>query len=332
MQQYAANCEGRMKGLNTFTVSSSDKSTLREAFALEPAGAEARGVVQILHGMAEHKNRYLEFASFLASAGYVVVAHDHRGHGVSEPEETRTGFFAPQAGWNAVVDDVFQVRAWITGAYPQLPVYLFGHSMGSFVARSCMLREASAYAGYIFCGTASHPGVSGYVGRFLARVLSAGRGGRTRSPFLSSMASAGFNRQFLPTRTEYDWLSRDEAEVDAYIEDPACGFVPCRAFFRDMAGGLIEINTPSRLRAVQDPVPVLLISGGSDPVGDSGAGVEKVARLLREHTPCEVTVRIFPGDRHELVKELDRTEVFRTVTAWLGSQGHWGNRPTRTSQ
>lgn len=319
-------------GLEMFSVSSPSDGVVRQGWVMPAVGEEPRGVVQILHGMAEHKDRYHEFAAFLSEAGYAVVAHDHRGHGRTEPEESRTGFFATRDGWNAVVDDVFRVRDWIRDRYPYAPVFLFGHSMGSFVARSCMIRDARSYTGYVFCGTAPHPGIAGRVGRVLARVLSTGHGAGVRSPLLSALTSSGFNRAFAPNRTPYDWLSRDEGEVDAYIADPACGFVPCRAFFRDMIGGLIEVNSPSRLRAVGDSVPVLLVSGGRDPVGLSGKGVDRVAAVLRRHTPCEITVSIFANDRHEILNELDRTDVFRTISAWLGSNGHWGNRPTRTSQ
>lgn len=315
-----------------FPVTSPLDGAVRDAWAVDSSASETRGVVQILHGMAEHKERYAEFAAFLSEAGYAVVAHDHRGHGRNEPDESRNGFFASSGGWQAVVSDVFAVRAWIVATYPGVPIYLFGHSMGSFIARSCMIRDAGAYAGYILCGTASHPGLAGHAGRTLARLLSARGKEQVRSPLLSSLTSHGFNRDFAPNRTAYDWLSRDESEVDEYIADPACGFIPCRAFFRDMVGGLIEVNTHSNLAAIRDAVPVLLIAGGKDPVGGSGQGVERVAAMLRAHTPCEVCVRMFPDDRHELLKELDRTEVFRAVSAWLGAHAYWGNRPTRTNQ
>ncbi len=321
-----------MMGLEMFSVSSPVDGVVRQGWVLPTNREEPRGVVQILHGMAEHKDRYHEFAAFLSEAGYAVVAHDHRGHGRAEPEESRTGFFAARDGWDAVVNDAFRVRDWIHERYPRVPVFLFGHSMGSFVARSCMIRDAGRYAGYVLCGTAPHPGIAGRTGRMLARLLSMGRGAGVRSPLLSALTSSGFNRAFAPNRTSYDWLSRDEDEVDAYVADPACGFVPCRAFFRDMIGGLIEVNSPRRLRTVHDSVSVLLVSGGRDPVGLFGAGVNRVAALLRRHTACTVTVSIFPDDRHEILKEFDRTDVFRTISAWLGSQGHWGNRPTRTRQ
>ncbi|MFW6368305.1 MAG: alpha/beta fold hydrolase [Spirochaetota bacterium] len=287
----------------------------REAFVLAPRSQ--RAVVLLLHGMAEHKERYRDIASFLARSGFAVVCYDHAGHGVSLPEERRTGLLARDKGYEKVVDDVVSVREWIGREFPDVPCVLVGHSFGSFVARECMRRYGERFAAFVFCGTASHPGIAGSVGRVLAELAVRVFGPERRSRFFLALTTGGNNRTVDSPRTAYDWLSRDTDEVDAYVADPACGFVPCNAFFRDLATLLLRVTNPRYFASGLPDRPVLLLNGGHDPVAGMGTAGARVKTLLTDSGVTNVDTKVYDHARHELFHEINRREVFRDLVAWL---------------
>lgn len=277
---------------------------------------DARGVVVVAHGMAEHSARYARLAEALTAAGYAVHAPDHRGHGRTA-SATDHGYFADREGWGAVVADLRAVIADARAEHAGLPVFLLGHSMGSFLSRSLVVEDSSGLAGLVLSGTAGDPGLLGKVGAAVAAGEARLRGRRHQSALMDKLAFGQYNAAFKPTRTDFDWLSRDPDEVDAYVADPLCGNTFTSGFFVDLLGGLAGINDPKKVARVRRDLPVLLVSGDADPVGDGGKGPRAVAQQYREAGLTDVTCTLYPGARHELFNETNRDEVTEDVVRWL---------------
>ena len=286
-----------------------------------PDAGSARAALLIVHGMAEHARRYDRFASSLVAAGFAVYAHDQRGHGETAAHAAGLGHLADEDGWQRLIDDVDGVRGLIRhdlGA--DVPIVLFGHSMGSFVAREYAIQHSDRIAALVLSGTGDDPGVLGAAGRLLARAESRMRGGRRPSPTLTSMSFGGFNKAFAPNRTDFDWLSRDTAEVDAYVADPFCGFVCTSGFFADLLGGLSGLSVQARVDAVRDDLPVLVIAGDADPVGKDGKGPRQARAQYLRAGLRDVSLKLYPGARHEILNETNRDEVTSDVLSWLESR------------
>ncbi|MFP4643878.1 MAG: alpha/beta fold hydrolase [Spirochaetales bacterium] len=292
---------------------------------------EPRACVLVLHGMAEHKERYRELSEIIAAAGCVAVVYDHAGHGVSLPDERRTGLLATKDGDRDVVETVSAVTDWLQQQFPELPCILLGHSFGSLVARAVMREDGARYAGFVFCGTAATPGLKGVIGRLIASLSATIRGPASRSPRLLALTTAGYNRRIHEPQTEFDWLSRDRDAVNAYINDPASGFTPSAGFFRDLARLVLRVNSRRYLKQGLPDRPVLLLLGGEDPVGGWGAANQRVKQLLEEAGVSHVTSRVYDGARHELFHETNRREVFRDLKNWL-LQRVVGGAETRSAQ
>ncbi|MGB7817812.1 MAG: alpha/beta hydrolase [Ornithinibacter sp.] len=298
----------------TTTVTTADQTSLYIHRWL-PEG-RPKAVVQVAHGMAEHSARYARLAEALTAAGYAVYAHDHRGHGATASKADH-GYFADSGGWDTVVADLRAVTRLAQEENPALPVFLLGHSMGSFLARSYVIEDSRDLAGVVLSGTGGDPGALGKVGLGLAKAESRLRGGRHVSPMLDKLTFGKFNAAFKPNRTEFDWLSRDDAEVDAYIADDLCGNVFTSGFFVDLFGGVASINNARNVARVRRDLPVLLIAGDKDPVGDNGKGPRAVADQYRKAGLTDVTCTLYPGARHEIFNETNRDEVTADVVAWL---------------
>lgn len=272
-----------------------------------------RAIVQILHGMAEHIARYERLAKALNGAGYLVVGHNHRGHG---PEAEKQGYFADRNGWDVVLQDAHQVSLSIKKEYPYLPLFLLGHSMGSFAAREYALRWGGELEGLILSGTGFYPKALCTAGRLLAKISPCEKPAK----LVDQIAFSGNNKPFRPARTPFDWLSRDEEEVDRYIDDPCCGFVFTGRAFADFFGGLIALTDEKRLRGMPKDLPVYFLSGDRDPVGQMGKGVKQVADQFGAAGIKDVTVKLYPDARHELFNELNRDQVTDDLMGWLEGQ------------
>lgn len=276
-------------------------------------------VVVLAHGMVEHAARYAHLGERLAGAGYAVSAADHRGHG-----RTVLGGGGPEGlahlgderGFAAVVDDLLEVVEEARGRHPGLPVVLIGHSMGSFVARAFAARYGDRLAALVLSGTAGDPGPMGLVGERLARLECRLRGPRVRSRLMEALTLGPYNRPFRPTRTSFDWLSRDEAQVDAYVADELSGGHATAGFYRDLLTGLRWVSEPSTVAMMPRDLPVLVVSGEVDPVGGAAA-VEQVAGLLRAAGLTRVATKVWPGARHEVLNEINRDEVENHLVGWL---------------
>lgn len=275
-----------------------------------------RAVVQVAHGMAEHSARYARLGEALTAAGYAVYANDHRGHG-STASEADHGYFADHDGWATVVEDVRAVTRFAQDEHPGLPVFLLGHSMGSFLARAYVIEDSRDLAGLVLSGTAGDPGLLGKAGLGVARAEARVRGRRHVSPVLDKLTFGQYNAAFKPNRTDFDWLSRDDAEVDHYVADPLCGQTFTSGFFADIFAGLAGINDRRRVARVRRDLPILLVAGDKDPVGDNGKGVRAVREQYASVGVADVTCTLYPGARHEIFNETNRDEVTADVIAWL---------------
>lgn len=277
---------------------------------------EAKGVVQLAHGMAEHSGRYERFAQALTDAGYAVWTHDHRGHGETASRPADRGVYADDHGWDAAVEDIQAVGDAARAQHPGLPFFLFGHSMGSFLGRDHITRYGQHLDGAVFSGTGGDQGLLGKVGQAVATLESRVRGRRATSRLMDTLTFGQFNLGFRPTTTKFDWLSRDTDEVAKYIADPHCGEVFTAGFFADMLGGINGL--PRKARLVPADLPVYFVSGDRDPVGGKGGhGVHEVADAFVAAGVRDVTVTLYPQARHEILNETNRDEVTADVIRWL---------------
>ena len=278
---------------------------------------EPVAILLISHGMAEYIERYAEFAAFLAEYGILVAGLDHCGHGKSVRTPDDLGFFAEEDGWNLLVENLHLLRTKEEDAHPGLPVFLLGHSMGSFLARTYMMNHGDGLAGVILCGTGVVPEAAIRAGQAIAAMERKKYGSHHRSSRLNQLSFGSFNKKFAPNRTQNDWLSRDDAAVDAYSSDPYCGFVFTVAAFQDLFTGLSYIQNRRNLAKILPGLPVFLLSGSEDPVGNNGRGVQKVAHALLDAGVKNVTVKLYAGARHEALNEINRGQVYSDVLTWI---------------
>lgn len=299
-----------------FFYPSADGRTEIHGVRWQPEG-QPRAVVQIAHGICEHIGRYEEVARWLAEREILVVGNDHLGHGQSWQEAERKGLFAEQDGWALAVRDMEALRQQTAEANPGVPYFLLGHSMGSFLTRTYLIRYPGRVAGAILSGTGQQPGWLTAAGYGFASLLCRTKGVQHRSPLMRKMMFGGYNNAFRPNRTENDWLCGSEAVVDAYCADPLCEFLPCIGLYRDMLGGLRLISRADHAAKMDKTTPVLFFSGELDPVGEQGRGVLRAVALFRGAGCRDVTCRLYPEGRHEVLNEAWRESVYRDVLTWL---------------
>lgn len=285
------------------------------AYRWEPEGTP-KAIVQIIHGIAEHVARYDHFARYLNEQGYLVVAEDHMGHGKSICDEVPQGYF--KGGWDAAVEDCYRLLTDMKAEFPDVPYILFGHSMGSFLARSILIKHPdSGIDAAVICGSAWMPGAVLQGGKLMSGLLCHGEGAKKPSETLQNVMFGGYDKRIENKRTSSDWLTRDESVVDAYEADPLCGFAPTPALANAMMNGLIYIQKAENLKKMKKDLPVYFIAGAEDPVGDYGNGVRKAAEMFTASGMKQVSVRLYPGCRHEIHNELNKGEVSQDVAKWI---------------
>ncbi len=294
-----------------FTSSAGEQRTL---FMRESAGAP-KAVLHIVHGMAEHIARYHDFAERLSAAGIAVGGADLPGHG-PQTGAAALGHFADKDGREKVLADVRRTGQMLREHFPGVKYVLMGHSMGSFIARECVLRYDTPDA-LVLSGTGHFDAVLSGAARVLSGAVCALGGSRKPSKLLNELAFSGNNKPFEPARTGFDWLSRDKQQVDKYIADPYCGFPLTGSAYRDFFRLLGDLTHADRLKAMSKHMPVRFISGESDPVGGLGKGVKTVASQFEAAGMKDVSVRLYPDARHELINELNRDEVIRDLADWI---------------
>lgn len=308
-----------MSSFSDYTFLSSNGKTNIHVRQCTPDGA-FRGIVQLAHGIAEHVERYDAFAQFLAGKGFLVVANDHLGHGQSISAQEDLGFFSETGGWDLAVSDMHKLFEITHEKYSAFPYFLFGHSMGSFLARTYIIRYPDDLAGAVICGTGQQSALIVAGGKMMGSMECRKHGPRYKSEKLNAMAFGSYNKGYAEHRTDYDWLSRDPAVVDRYIADPLCGFIPSAGLFTDMMCGLQFIGKAANLSAMKKTLPVLLIAGDKDPVGENGKGVQRVYEMFKKAGMQDVTMKLYPDCRHEILNELNKDEVMNDVGAWLESK------------
>lgn len=275
-----------------------------------------KAVLQIVHGIAEFIERYEEFAHYLNSLGYIVVAEDHMGHGQSIAEGSVQGYF--HGGWFAAVEDTGTLMKHTMQEFSGLPYVLFGHSMGSFMARTILAKYPdSGITAAVICGTGWLPKAPMPALIKVVEAICKKTGEEKPNEQLQTMVFGGYNKKIENPRTPYDWLTRDETIVDAYIAHPLCGFTASCGLLRDMMKGIYYIEQKKNLQNMKKHLPVFFIAGAEDPVGPYGKGVEQAAGEFKKAGMINVAVKIYPDCRHEILNELNKQEVYEDVTNWL---------------
>ncbi len=305
-----------MTDFSDYTFLSGNGKTNIHVRRCTPSGT-IRGVVQLAHGIAEHVERYDGFAQFLADHGYLVVANDHLGHGKSIAGDEDLGFFGETDGWKLTAGDMRKLYELTHTEYPSVPYYLFGHSMGSFLARTYIILYPDDMAGAIICGTGQQSPLMIAGGKLMGKMECRRNGPRSKSEKLNALAFGSYNKGFDVHRTDYDWLSRDNEIVDRYIADPLCGFIPSAGLFTDMMGGLQFIGKAENIARMKKTLPVFLIAGEKDPVGENGKGVRRVYEMFRKAGMQDVSIKLYPECRHEILNELNKEEVMKDILDWL---------------
>lgn len=275
---------------------------------------QPRGVVQLVHGICEYAERYAPFAQFLADHGFAVCGNDHLGHGqtASGPEEY--GYFE---NWHHLVADVYSLRQKMGKKFPGIPYFILGHSMGSFVTRTYLIDHPGTLTGCLISGTGQEGRAMVALGKFLT-----GLGDPHKVNKLFNKLSLGaYNNAFKPVRTSADWICRDETVVDAYLADPLCTFPTTAGMNHAMMIGLQYIADPKNLLKMDKTTPIFFFAGDRDPVGAMGKGVRKVYGWFRDVGCQDVSLKLYPGGRHEMLNETNKDEVFQDVLAWLESHG-----------
>lgn len=309
----------------TLSYPSHDNASTIRALVWEPDDAarpdfSPRAVVQIVHGMSEHVERYAPFAEFLAGRGFVVCANDHVGHGKTAGERD-LGHMPLANGADVLVEDVHALREKVCERYPHARHVMFGHSMGSFVTRVYLTRHADGLSAAILCGTGQQPRIQTVAGRVITRLIAQIRGERHVSRFVDSLGAGAYGRAIKDARTDVDWISSDPDVVDEYIADPLCGQPFTVGAYATLAS-LVADATDARLaRRVPKDLPLLFVAGAEDPVGDCGRGVARAVDEYRNAGVRLVEMGIYPGARHEILNEPCHEAVWHDVEEFLARQG-----------
>lgn len=285
-----------------------------------PDSGEVAGVVQIVHGMAEYIERYEEFAAFLTKRGFAVTGEDHLGHGKSVPEGGLYGYFCERDPATVVVRDVHRLKKMTQERFPSVPYVFVGHSMGSFILRNYLCRYGSGISGAVIVGTGMQRKSTVRLARAVAAAQGLFCGGKHVSRLIDKASFGAYNQRVEKPRTPVDWLSRNEENVDRYLADPMCGFVFTVNGFRTLFELISRIQDPENLGKVPKDLPLFLLSGAEDPVGEYGAGVDRAYRSLRDAGVKRIRVKMYDGDRHELLNETDREQVFEDILGWIGEE------------
>ena len=273
------------------------------------------GVVQILHGLSEHLGRYERFAEACRARGFAVIGHNHRGHGPHCAGDS-LGHFADRGGWDRVVTDVLAVQDFARRRWPGRPLILFGHSMGSYIAQCAVAREPAGFSALALSGSTSSDRRQVRAGRWLARLVMLVSGSRHASPLLHKLGLDSFNKRFAPARTEVDWLTGDEAEVDRNVADPLCGIPLSNRLWYDLLGGLLEATSIRTLRRIPGDLPILITGGEEDPVGGR-RGMTRLAEAYAGTGHPNVTLKVWPKGRHEMLNEVEREAFTEFVLEWM---------------
>jgi alpha-beta hydrolase superfamily lysophospholipase len=301
---------------DTFSFKAEDQKDLFVYRWLPDAGTPTKAVVHLTHGMSEHAGRYARVAEALVGAGYAVYAHDIRGHGRTAGDPSELGWMGP-GGFKRSVQDLEQLLVFEKSESPGRPVVLFGHSMGSFLVQAFIIEAGSSIRGAVLSGSGGKPSLIASAGRLVARLERLRLGPKGKSALLGALSFGEFNKAFRPNRTAFDWLSRDDAEVDKYIADPLCGFPVSTQLWVDLLDGIADVSRPERQARVPRDLPVYIFAGGEDPVGEKTKSLDQLLGAYGRAGVGDVSHTFYPGARHETLNETNRADVTRDLLAWL---------------
>ncbi|WP_138264059.1 alpha/beta hydrolase [[Clostridium] hylemonae] len=304
---------------NDFYYPSSDGRTNIHAVEWVPK-QEIKAVVQICHGMVEYIERYDEFAAFLTERGIYVTGHDHLGHGKSAADEESLGYFDETNGNKYVIADIHRLRELTQEKYPDVPYIMLGHSMGSFLLRQYLTTYSRGLACAVIMGTGCQGSALLAMGRILCRIIALFKGWKHRSVLVNNLSFGSYNKRFEPGDTPKDWITSDKEKCAAYVSDPLCSFVFTVSAYYQMFAGMKVLTKKANTEKINKDLPLLLVSGADDPVGDFGKGVKKVYGQLREAGIRDVSMKLYDGDRHEILNETDREQVYEDIYRWISEK------------
>lgn len=313
----------------TITYASKDgKSTIRALlWTPEALDGAPRAIVQLVHGMSEHIERYAGFAEVLCENGFVVCANDHIGHGKSAASDAELGHMPLEVGEDVLVEDVHALRNTVQESmaqkYPDttIPYVIFGHSMGSFVARVYLTRHAEGVVAAIICGTGQQPKAMAKAGGIVTRLIAKFKGETYRSAFADSLGAGGYGKQIKDARTNLDWLATDPEVVDEYIADPQCGQMFSVGAYAVVADLVSDAINPTLAKQIPVDLPMFFIAGAGDPVGEFGEGVKRAVQEYKDAGIKDVEVKIYDGARHEILNESIKGTVHSDILAFLSAHG-----------
>ncbi|OLP61363.1 lysophospholipase [Xaviernesmea oryzae] len=283
----------------------------------QAAEGDARGVLIVCHGLSEHSLRYRRLAEAMGARGMAVYALDHRGHGLTRGPNHLLGRFAEKGGMDAALDDVAALRAHAAERHPGLPVILFGHSMGGLIALNAVERYPDLFDAVTIWNSNFNAGLAGRGGQLLLAIERWLKGSDVPSAWVPPLTFGAWARAIDNPRTPSDWLSRDPAEVDAYLADPLCGFDPTVSLWMDVFRMIYQAAEPERLKRLRASLPILLVGGGKDPATDGGKAISWLADRMRKAGLNHVYVRLYPEARHETLNDLDRDRATQDLAQWI---------------
>lgn len=301
---------------STFSFLSADGKTQIHGICWKPDQEPFRGILQITHGMVEYIERYEAFAEYLNRQGWLVVGHDHLGHGESVNSREDWGFFAEEKGSDVLVEDMHRLRVMTQEKYPELPYFMLGHSMGSFLLRKYLCIHGEGLKGAVIMGTGSQPNAALSFGKTLCRLLAKFHGWHYRSKFIQKIVFAGNDNKFRGEGLENSWLTKDTEIVRAYSSSPKCTFRFTLNGFYNLFDTIRFINQSENFSKLKRDVPLYFVSGEDDPVGAFGKGVKKAFEGYRPFVN-DVSMKLYPKDRHEILNETDREQVYRDIFQWI---------------
>lgn len=297
---------------NEFYYLSKDNKTRIHAIEWIPS-CEVIAVLQICHGMMEYIDRYDEFAKYMAEHGVYVVGHDHLGHGLSVTEKNRLGFFDEKNGNKCVVGDIHSLRMRTQKKYANVPYFMMGHSMGSFLVRQYAGIHGEGLAGAIIMGTGYQPDFMLIGGKIVCRLIAVFKGWKHKSNFVNQLSVGGFDKKF----GVMGWLTKNPDNVEKYDKDTLCGVMFSLNAFYNMFDGMLCMNKGERTGKIPTMLPVFFVSGEEDPVGDYGKLVKQIHKKYQNRGFQDVEMKLYPEDRHEIIKEDDREVVFEDIYNWI---------------
>lgn len=277
-----------------------------------------KAIIQIAHGMAEHIDRYDDFARFLVQKGIYVFGNDHRGHGKTGEKMGNLGYFSEKDGFDRGVLDLYHIFTYIKDQYPNIPYIILGHSMGSFLVRRLIQKFPDiSFSAVILSGTAGNPGIAGKLGQIIAKREMKKLGKTAQSHLMNKLIFGAYDKAFKDEKSIFSWISSDKNTVKEYIDDPLCGFVCSTSFYYELLRGLELIHKDEEVAKVNKKLPLFIFSGEEDPVGAKTRGVKKVIEQYKKHGISEMDYKFYQGGRHEMLNEINKMEVYDDVYEWI---------------